>query len=64
MKIKKIISRHFIITHKELKDKLKVIGDIQSIGLYSGNREHDTDKDKWEIVTREVEEDASRSVEE
>ena len=65
MKIQnKIISRSYTISQKELKKKLGLKGDIQSIGLWSGLNPHQEEqgeshnKDEWEIVTHEVEDDA------
>ena len=54
------ISRSYIITQKELKEKLCLEGDIQSVVLWSGLNEHQEnqgethDKDEYEIVTHEV----------
>ena len=65
MKIQnKTISRSYTISQKELKKKLGLKGDIQSIGLWSGLSPHQEeqreshDKDEWEIVTHEMEDDA------
>jgi len=58
----KIISRDYIISQKELKKKLKLKGDIQSISLWGGLNQFQEeqgeshDKDEWEIVTHEIEE--------
>lgn len=58
----KITSRSYIISQQELKKELGLVGDIQSINLWSGLNQHQEeqgeshDKDEWEIVTHEVEE--------
>ncbi|HEY0090181.1 MAG TPA: hypothetical protein VGB37_15140 [Candidatus Lokiarchaeia archaeon] len=57
----KITSRSYIISQKELKNKLDLIGDIQSMSLWSGLNQFQEeqgeshDKDEWEIITREIE---------
>jgi len=57
----KTISRSYTISQKELKKKLDLVGDIQSIILWSGLNQFQEeqgeshDKDRWEIVTHEVE---------
>lgn len=56
-----VTSRSYIISQKELKKKLGIKGDIQSMGLWEGlspdeeeeGKSHD--KDKYEIVTHEYE---------
>lgn len=59
----KTISRSYIISQKELKKKLGIKGDIQSISLWSGLNPHQEeqgeshDKDEWEIVTHKVEDE-------
>ena len=59
----KIISRSYMITQKELKSKLELKGDIQSITLWSGLSPADEldgkshDKDEYEIVTHEVDDE-------
>ena len=59
----KTTSRSYIISQKELKKKLDLVGDIQSIVLWSGLSPHQEEqgesheKDEWEIVTHEVEDE-------
>jgi len=59
----KTTSRSYIISQKELKKKLNLVGDIQEISLWSGLNQYQeeqgepSDKNKWEIVTHEVEDE-------
>ena len=60
----KTISRSYTISQKELKKRIGLKGDIQSISLWNGLNPHQEeqgeshDTDEWEIVTHEVEDDA------
>ena len=59
----KTTSRSYIISQKELKKNLGLVGDIQSISIWSGlnkfqeDQGETNDKDEWEIVTHEVEDE-------
>jgi len=54
-----IISRDYIFTNKDLREKLGIKGDIQSITLWKGlspiqqDKGISEDKVEWEIVTHE-----------
>ena len=62
----KTTSRSYIISQKELKKKLSLVGDIQSFSLWSGLNNYQEeqgeshDKDEWEVVTHEVEDEKSK----
>lgn len=52
-------TRHYIFTQKQLKAKLNIEGDIESLGLWVGlspKEEEDgvsTDTTEWELITSE-----------
>ena len=53
------ISRSYIFTNKDLKDKLKIKGDVQEISLWKGlspiqeEKGVSEDRVEWEMVTHE-----------
>lgn len=56
------IKRKYIITSKELKEKLKLKGDVTGMGLWAGRSlameeaGEPAEFEEWEIITEEFEE--------
>jgi len=54
------IERRYVITSKELKAKLGIVGTVIHIDLWKGRSPNDVkkgvsaDKDEWEIATEEI----------
>jgi hypothetical protein len=59
-KVTEKITRNYIFTQKELKEKLGMKGNIEHVELWSGAYQYEAtketetkDKNEWEIVTTE-----------
>ncbi|KKL19616.1 hypothetical protein LCGC14_2463640 [marine sediment metagenome] len=56
------VKRNYVFTEKKLKEKLKMVGDIKSIGIWSGRSPNmikegitQEDHDCWFIKTEDLE---------
>ncbi len=63
MEQKRTVTRNYIFTEKQLKEKLKMVGDIEQMGLWKGRSPHmikegkttQEEHDCWFIETENIE---------